>query len=82
MPMSGSLYMLPYIYIYAHSKDTPLQSIYVVLKNAPLCIQVSGSLKLLLNIYTYIRLSKDTHIYMAIYVSLDMPKMLFYVCQY
>jgi len=48
----------------------------------PLCVCKYQGLQSCFSICTYIRLSKDTHIHMATYESLDMPNMIFNICQY
>lgn len=48
----------------------------------PLCVCKYQGLQTCFSICNYIRLSKDTHIHMAIYESLDMPNMIFNICQY
>ena len=53
MSMLGSLYMLLYMPILWFSSIPTPNSPYVILKNTPLCIPVSFSVVLLLNIYLY-----------------------------
>ena len=73
MPMLGSLYMLPYICLL---QGYPSPNAYM-----QKCPSVYATIRVYscFSICTYVRLSKDTYIYMAIYESLDMPKMLFYI---